>query len=250
MQTNVQDRSTLGFDGGGEHPPQLSPTSHASEKMQKQQEGVGMDRPPSRGDAIAALGGREPKSVSPDPVIVALRAVMQIAHSQAETPCPLFSRAIAQAIRAHVNHASDVTDTAASPLRRRLSQSQEFRAKQLLAGDAGHNASVNRAAQVCALSRGYFIRAFKDTTGETPHRWLNSHRIEKAKELLLGPLPISEIALDCGFADQSHLTRVFARTVGVPPGVWRKQFRGGAFEVPDDLEDLASSRRERARELN
>jgi AraC family transcriptional regulator len=49
------------------------------------------------------------------------------------------------------------------------------------------------------------------------------HRIEVAKEKLHDRrLSLSEVALACGFADQSHLTRVFTRTVGVNPGAWRR----------------------------
>jgi AraC family transcriptional regulator len=62
-----------------------------------------------------------------------------------------------------------------------------------------------------------------------PHRghgaanWLLKHRIEVAKEKLHDRrLSLSEVALACGFADQSHLTRVFTRTVGVNPGAWRR----------------------------
>jgi AraC-like DNA-binding protein len=56
-----------------------------------------------------------------------------------------------------------------------------------------------------------------------PHNWLLAHRIEVAKEKLRdGGLSLSDVALTCGFANQSHLTRVFTRMVGVSPGAWRR----------------------------
>jgi AraC family transcriptional regulator len=56
-----------------------------------------------------------------------------------------------------------------------------------------------------------------------PHRWLTMRRIALAKSLLLlGKLSISDVAISSGFADQSHMTRVFARLVGVSPGSWQR----------------------------
>ena len=77
-----------------------------------------------------------------------------------------------------------------------------------------------------ATSPSYFIKAFKTTTGRTPHRWLQEYRVGKAKGLLLRSLSIAEIALECGFADQSHFTRVFRNVTGTPPGMWRRQRDG------------------------
>jgi AraC family transcriptional regulator len=95
------------------------------------------------------------------------------------------------------------------------------RAQQWLVADLQAGASVSKVAARCGLSRGYFCQAFKRSTGCTPHRWLREFRIAQAKALLLGAMPIIEVASRCGFADQSHLTRVFGRVVGMPPARWR-----------------------------
>jgi AraC-like DNA-binding protein len=59
--------------------------------------------------------------------------------------------------------------------------------------------------------------------GIAPHNWLLTRRIEVAKEQLRSSqLSLSDVALACGFADQSHFTRVFTRMVGVSPGAWRR----------------------------
>jgi transcriptional regulator GlxA family with amidase domain len=51
-------------------------------------------------------------------------------------------------------------------------------------------------------------------------------RVKRAKELLRGTsTSIAEIALACGFSDQSHLTRVFSKTFGISPGAWRRQWK-------------------------
>ncbi|WP_051330355.1 helix-turn-helix domain-containing protein [Niveispirillum irakense] len=78
-------------------------------------------------------------------------------------------------------------------------------------------------AQACGVSPGHFSRAFKQTTGKPPHQWLMERRVERAKGLLLAlDVTISTVAQECGFADQSHLTRVFERVTGTTPGRWRR----------------------------
>jgi AraC family transcriptional regulator len=73
------------------------------------------------------------------------------------------------------------------------------------------------------LSVSHFSRAFRRSMGAAPHNWLLTCRVEAAKEKLRDHrLTLSDVALACGFADQSHLTRVFTRIVGVSPGAWRR----------------------------
>jgi AraC family transcriptional regulator len=90
-----------------------------------------------------------------------------------------------------------------------------------------HLAETVRLADLAAmtgLSQSQFGRAFKASTGVTPHRWQLSRRIARAQELLFaGSMPLSEIALATGFAEQSHFTRVFKRVVGASPGAWQRE---------------------------
>jgi AraC-like DNA-binding protein len=89
--------------------------------------------------------------------------------------------------------------------------------------------SVAEVATYCGLSTSRFAQAFKTTTGVTPHRWLTERRVDRAKGLLLrrSIVPLAHIAVECGFADQSHFTHVFTAVVGAAPGEWR---RGGTHE--------------------
>lgn len=104
-----------------------------------------------------------------------------------------------------------------------LASWQERRARELIDANLLKEASLQQIARECGLSVSYFSRAFKVSTGLTPHDWLQRRRVSRAKELLLaGNAPLAEIALTCGFADQSHLTRVFARLAGNTPHAWRR----------------------------
>jgi len=81
--------------------------------------------------------------------------------------------------------------------------------------------TVTELADLCGLSPSHFSRAFKQATGFSPHRWMQIRRIERAKALLVGKTgSLAEIALSCGFADQSHFTRSFSREVGEAPLRW------------------------------
>ncbi|MDB5576585.1 MAG: AraC family transcriptional regulator [Bradyrhizobium sp.] len=86
----------------------------------------------------------------------------------------------------------------------------------------GAPASLAETASACGLSVGHFSRAFKRSTGTSPHQWVLMRRIEAAKQLIgETDLPLAEIALACRFADQSHLTRAFSSLTGMTPGRWR-----------------------------
>ena len=75
----------------------------------------------------------------------------------------------------------------------------------------------------CRLSLAHFSPAFKASVGITLHAWLQASRINTAKELLQQPaLSHAEIAVRCGFADQSHFKRTFKRVTGLTPGACRR----------------------------
>lgn len=79
-------------------------------------------------------------------------------------------------------------------------------------------------AEVAGLSLSLFSRSFKTATGQSPHQYVLSQRVQKARELLaFSPLPISEIAATCGFCDQAHLTRIFKKQLGTTPGAYRQE---------------------------
>ncbi len=105
-----------------------------------------------------------------------------------------------------------------------MTRLQANRAKEFLAAHCADDVSLVDAARACGLSRGHFTKAFRVSTGLTPHQWLQRHRIDMAKRRLRNPaLSIADIAAACGFSDQSHLTRVFSRLVGDSPAAWRRR---------------------------
>jgi AraC family transcriptional regulator len=78
-------------------------------------------------------------------------------------------------------------------------------------------------AALVRLNPSHFGRAFRNSFGEPPHEYLIRRRVERAQGLMLSSdAPLSEIALDCGLADQAHLSRLFRRLVGETPRAWRR----------------------------
>jgi AraC-like DNA-binding protein len=82
-----------------------------------------------------------------------------------------------------------------------------------------------RLRDLCALaglSATRLLRAFAAAYGLTPHRYQQSRRIAKARKLVLSGMRLAEIAVACGYADQSHLNRWFLRVHGTTPGRLRR----------------------------
>jgi AraC family transcriptional regulator len=95
-------------------------------------------------------------------------------------------------------------------------------AKDYLRENFNQAVSLLELAGLTGLSRSWFARAFKESTGVAPYQWMLQFRIEKAKGLLRNSaIPIVEIATQVGFADQSHFTKLFRRFTGTTPREWR-----------------------------
>jgi AraC family transcriptional regulator len=83
-------------------------------------------------------------------------------------------------------------------------------------------------ARLVQLSSFHFCRVFRVSFGHSPHTYVLRRRVERAQGLiLLSNLTLGQIALDCGFADQAHFTKIFRRLCGESPGEWRRTRVGG-----------------------
>jgi len=103
-----------------------------------------------------------------------------------------------------------------------LSHHQMRVLNELIRTEMGSDLTLQQLADAIGLSRFHFARTFKDTTGTSAHEYVTMQRVERAKVLLQRTRqPLSDIAALCGFADQSHFTRVFGQRVGVTPGKFR-----------------------------
>jgi AraC family transcriptional regulator len=82
---------------------------------------------------------------------------------------------------------------------------------------------IGDLANVVALSRSHFSRAFKCTLGLSPMEYVAVRRVERAKTMISSRRErLAEVALACGFADQPHFNRRFRDLIGMSPGRWRR----------------------------
>ncbi|HVO08959.1 MAG TPA: AraC family transcriptional regulator [Burkholderiaceae bacterium] len=165
-----------------------------------------------------------------DPVLRHLLGSLKPAlENPAQAPA-LFVDAVGLAISVHLAHTYGGLRAAAQPgTRGGLAPWQERRAKEMMSANLDGEVPLARLAAECGLSVRHFSRAFRQSTGVPPHRWLLKRRVELAKNLLLSPAAsLAEVGRACGFADQSHFTRVFSASTGASPGAWRRRGPGSS----------------------
>ncbi|WP_244610558.1 AraC family transcriptional regulator [Microvirga pakistanensis] len=167
---------------------------------------------------------RSPRGIAfEDDVIRNLGECLVPAFEWPETANQLFVDHVALALLAHLTGFYGEQPSVLRPFRGGLSPWQERRAKDILLTHIDGKVGLAELARECGLSRSHFARAFRTATGLPPHKWLLARRIELAQELLRNPkLSLKEIAIRCGFTDQSHFTRVFSKNMHASPGDWRR----------------------------
>ena len=91
----------------------------------------------------------------------------------------------------------------------------------LLQRETAIGIALSDLAHLAGLSRYQLIRAFRSTTGLTPHAWQINQRIHRAREYIRAGKSLADIAYRLGFADQAHFQRAFKAHVGITPGRFR-----------------------------
>ena len=159
-----------------------------------------------------------------DRVVQQLTRLILPAFDHPDHVSELFADHISLALGSHIARTYGGMRSVVAPRQGGLAAWQERRAKELMSANLRGNVSSTDLATESLLSAGHFARAFRHSTGLSPHQWLIQCRIEMADALLReGKLSLAEIARACGFADQSHFTKAYARRRGISPGAWRRQ---------------------------
>ncbi|MCW4354531.1 AraC family transcriptional regulator [Hoyosella sp. YIM 151337] len=109
---------------------------------------------------------------------------------------------------------------------RGLSPHQLATVQDYVAAHLDRNVGIDELARTVMLSRYHFSRQFRISTGTSVHEWVLRQRVTRAAQMLRRTaLTVTEIAHQSGFADQSHLTRVFKKRLGVAPTEYRAKER-------------------------
>ncbi|OOG68408.1 AraC family transcriptional regulator [Sinorhizobium sp. A49] len=98
------------------------------------------------------------------------------------------------------------------------------RAQSLIDDDPSAAVTLTDLARAAGLSRFQVVRGFSKNVGLTPHAYLVQRRIDLARRLIARGVPLAVAAAEGGFADQSHMTRIFVRKYGISPGAYAESF--------------------------
>jgi len=160
---------------------------------------------------LAGIGHHGP--VRP-PVLDLIFDALQADLAQGSPAGPLVGESLIAAL---------IAQLAASPALnlRGLSASACNRAIDLIDARFASPISLQELADAAGLGIRQLSRAFREATGRAPHQYLLHRRVEAAKVLIRQGLPLAEVAGQCGFSDQSQLTRTFMRHAGTTPGRFR-----------------------------
>ncbi len=104
-----------------------------------------------------------------------------------------------------------------------LSPRQASLVREYVVGNLSEKITLEQLANVVGLSRFHFLRAFRSTFGQPPHRYLIRSRIERAKILLLDRrTSVAEVTARVGFTDQAQFARAFRKATGSTPSQFRR----------------------------
>ncbi|HEY8461687.1 MAG TPA: helix-turn-helix transcriptional regulator [Blastocatellia bacterium] len=132
-------------------------------------------------------------------------------------------------LRAHIDarRSDEIELSRVGIVDRRLRRAIEF-----MSDNCGRELSLAEIAGAAYLSEFHFARLFKKLTGATPHAYLASLRIERARRLLVeSDLSIADVGAEVGYASQSHFTKIFREATGMTP----KAFRDAAVKTNVNL---------------
>jgi AraC family transcriptional regulator len=159
-----------------------------------------------------------------DAVVYHLGQVLISSLEQPHRTSKIFLDHVLHALNCHFVYSYGGMTTSAPEYRGGLSPLQMRRATEFLEAHLDGNLALHQVAEACELSVSHFARAFKQTFRRPPYQWLTERRVDRAKDLMTNSrLPIADIAMQCGFTDQSAFNRSFKRLHGVSPGIWRRR---------------------------
>ncbi|SEN11125.1 AraC-type DNA-binding protein [Luteibacter sp. UNCMF331Sha3.1] len=173
------------------------------------------------GSLAPVAGLMRPPLGARDEILHSLALAMLPALARPDEANSLFIDHVTRAFHAHVTRTYGGAARESDGRRQALACWQARVATELMDSRLDGKVSVRDLAVACNLSISHFSRAFVQTFGMPPHRWLIARRIDHAKALIRsGSLPLAQIATASGFATQSHFTRVFTSVVGASPSRW------------------------------
>ena len=164
------------------------------------------------------------KLTIPDRNIELLMTAMR-ADLEAGSPTgPLYGESLGNALGTYLVQRFGVFTPKLEEYKGGLPKPRLNRVREYIEQNLENNVSLAALAEVAGISLYHFAKAFKQSTGATPHQYVLARKIDRAKQLLVDPnRSVLEASARTGFVDQSHFTKIFRRVVGVTPTEYRNQ---------------------------
>jgi len=180
-------------------------------------------------DGNASRAAFSSRLISADPLLSSL-CDAGLAAVQVGDTGPAFSDHLSRCIASHIMSAHlGIRPTRRASETGRIISPEVTRAIEFIETHADRSIGLQEIASAAGRSPSHLARVFGAEVGMPPHRYLISVRIKRARQLLARTTrPIAEIALDCGFTHQEHLTRMFRRHFQTTPAAYRRTERSGA----------------------
>jgi AraC family transcriptional regulator len=164
-----------------------------------------------------------PQLAIDDPIIQQLALALKLEIQMGCMSGRLYGELLGTALAARLVQNYAVSKPAPEFKANGLPQSQLERVIDYMKANLAQDLSILDLASLTSMSESHFSRAFKQSVGVSPYQYLMQQRVERAKQLLeKRSIAISTIALDCGFANQTHLTKVFRQMTGMTPKAYQK----------------------------
>jgi len=162
-----------------------------------------------------------------DPV---LRQAVQALLDELRHPAAgaaLFGDVAAQFLALHLLRRHCTTRPRSEPRVGGLAPAQLRRVVELVDARLADDLGLDELAAAARVSRFHFARAFRRSTGASPHRWLVARRLDRACDLLATTdHPVADVAVQVGFRSHSHFGHVFRAATGATPTAYRRALRG------------------------
>jgi AraC family transcriptional regulator len=167
-----------------------------------------------RTDGTALAGDRAFNNrIDPQAITLALRMRAALLHASVDDDWETWAFALAERAQ----------DTTVAPVQGSITGSRLRLLDEFIDAGLDGPLGVQAMAGLLGLSEGYFIRAFKNALGKSPHSYLIDRRLAKARALMRdSTASLAQIALTCGFNSQAHMATTFRQRLGVSPAQLRK----------------------------
>jgi len=166
------------------------------------------------------------RTAHPDPVTSRLLLSAADVLEGNEALDTLFRQQLTDLLATRLLAAHTGSPSTIRPIRGGLTPKTLLRAIERLRSESDADVSLATLASEAGLSRFHFCRAFKESTGLTPHAWLRQHRLEQAMNMLRDTdASIVSVAAELGYTSQTAFAAAFKKLAGETPSDWRRRMR-------------------------